>query len=69
MSEYVICKVDISDSLIKNKKYKLSLPYHTYYSYVILYDNFGMEITDFKTNYILLSDYRKEQISKILNHV
>ena len=69
MNEYVICKVDISDFLIKNKKYKLCLPYHTYFSYVVLYDDFGMEVTDFKENYILLSDYRKQQISKILNHV
>lgn len=70
MEEFVICKgTEISNSLKKNKKYKLCLPYHTYFSYVVLYDDFGVEITDFKTNYILLSDYRKQQISKILNHV
>lgn len=70
MGDYVICKgTEISNSLIKNKKYKLIFPYHKYIHYVVIYDDFGVEITDFKTNYILLSDYRKQQISKILNHV
>ena len=67
MEKFVICKgTEISNSLKKNKKYKLIFPYHKYIHYVVLYDDFGVEITDFKTNYILLSDYRKQQIS---NHV
>jgi iron complex outermembrane receptor protein len=34
-----------------------------------LQDNVRISGIDFKTNYILLSVYRKQQISKILNHV